>query len=57
VSVGSLFHRRTSLTRANGTSTSYSHDPVSRLSQLAQNLGGTTNDLTLRNSGDTIVNY
>ncbi len=39
--------RRTLLTRANGTSTSYSHDPVSRLSQLAQDLGGTTNDLTL----------
>ncbi|MDP9414121.1 MAG: hypothetical protein M3Q08_08510 [Pseudomonadota bacterium] len=57
MSVGSLFHRRTSLTRANGTSTSYSHDLVSRLSQLAQDLGGTTNDLTLRNSGDTIVNY
>ncbi|MDP9415620.1 MAG: hypothetical protein M3Q08_16390 [Pseudomonadota bacterium] len=41
------FHQRTSLTRANGTTTSYSHDPVSRLSQLAQDLGGTTNDLTL----------
>ena len=39
--------RRTSLTRGNGTTTSYSHDPVSRLSQLVQNLSGTTHDLTL----------
>jgi RHS repeat-associated protein len=39
--------RRTSLTRGNGTVTSYSYDPVSRLSQLVQNPAGTANDLTL----------
>jgi len=39
--------RRTSLTRGNGTVTSYAYDNVSRLSQLVQNLNGTTNDLTL----------
>jgi RHS repeat-associated protein len=33
--------------RASGTSTSYSYDPVSRLSQLVQNPAGTTHDLTL----------
>ena len=39
--------RRTSLSRGNGTGTSYSFDPASRLSQLVENLGGTANDLTL----------
>lgn len=39
--------RRTSLTRGNGTSTSYGWDAASRLSQLVQDLAGTTNDLTL----------
>jgi YD repeat-containing protein len=39
--------RRTGISRANGTSTSYSYDPVSRLSQLVQNPAGTTHDLTL----------
>jgi RHS repeat-associated protein len=39
--------RRTSLTRGNGTSTSYSYDPASRLSQLADNPAGTTHDQTL----------
>jgi hypothetical protein len=39
--------RRTLLSRANGASTSYGYDPVSRLSQLVQDPAGTTNDLTL----------
>ena len=39
--------RRTSISRANGASTTYSYDPVSRLSQLVQNPAGTTNDVTL----------
>lgn len=39
--------RRTSLTRGNGTSTTYSFDAVSRLSQLVQDLNGSGNDLTL----------
>jgi RHS repeat-associated protein len=38
---------RTSLTRGNGTATTYSYDPVSRLSQLAQDFGGTSNDATI----------
>ena len=42
--------RRTSLTRGNGTMTSYSYDTVSRLSGLTQNLNGGTQrrDLRLR---------
>jgi len=39
--------RRTSLTRGNGTVTSYDYDAVSRLEELVQDLSGTTNDLTL----------
>lgn len=41
--------RRTSLTRGNGTSTTYSHDALSHLQQQAINLdgSGTTRDLTL----------
>ncbi|QDC36371.1 RHS repeat domain-containing protein [Sphingobium fuliginis] len=39
--------RRTNLWRANGTSTSYSYDPVSRLSQLVQDLAGTAQDQIL----------
>lgn len=39
--------RRTSLSRANGTVTSYAYDPVSRLSQLTQDLAGSANDLTV----------
>jgi RHS repeat-associated protein len=39
--------RRTSLTRGNGTSTSYEYDAVSRLDGLTQELPGTSNDLTL----------
>jgi len=39
--------RRTSLTRGNGTATSYGYDNVSRLTQLVQNLNGTTNDVIL----------
>jgi YD repeat-containing protein len=39
--------RRTSLTRGNGASTTYGFDAASRLTQLVQNLNGTTNDLTL----------
>ncbi len=39
--------RRTSLTRGNGTSVSYSFDNASRLAQLAENMAGTTHDLTL----------
>ena len=41
--------RRTLLTRGNGTTTSYTYDAVSRLSQLAHNIGGssTTYDVTL----------
>jgi hypothetical protein len=35
------------ISRANGAATSYSFDPVSRLSQLVQNPAGTTNDVTL----------
>ncbi|MDP9414116.1 MAG: hypothetical protein M3Q08_08485 [Pseudomonadota bacterium] len=45
--VGSLFYRRTSLARANGTVTRYSYDNAARLSKLVQDLGGTANDLTL----------
>lgn len=39
--------RRTSLSRANGTVTSYAYDPASRLSQLTQDLAGSANDLTV----------
>ena len=41
--------RRTSLARGNGTTTGYQYDPVSRLSQMIHNLGGsaTAHDLTL----------
>jgi RHS repeat-associated protein len=39
--------RRTSLTRGNGASTTYGYDAVSRLTQLVQNLNGTSNDLIL----------
>src|SRR3954451_13194458 len=39
--------RRTSVTRGNGTSTSYSYDAVSRLSQLSEDISGTTYDQTL----------
>jgi RHS repeat-associated protein len=39
--------RRISLTRGNGTTTSYTPDAVSRLSSLTHDLAGTTNDLTL----------
>jgi RHS repeat-associated protein len=40
------FGNRTSLTRGNGTSTSYGYDPVSRLSGLTVDLSGTASDLT-----------
>ncbi|KXU31118.1 hypothetical protein A0J57_17655 [Sphingobium sp. 22B] len=39
--------QRTSLSRANGTVTSYSYDPASRLTQLVQDLAGTGGDLTV----------
>lgn len=39
--------RRLSLTRGNGTGQTYSYDPVSRLSQLAENVGGTSEDQAL----------
>jgi RHS repeat-associated protein len=39
--------RRTSLTRGNGTSTSYTFDPASRLASLGHDLVGAANDLTL----------
>jgi RHS repeat-associated protein len=39
--------RRTSLTRGNGTSTSYTFDNASRLTQIADDLSGTTYDQTL----------
>ncbi|HYI47840.1 MAG TPA: hypothetical protein VEX35_05175, partial [Allosphingosinicella sp.] len=39
--------RRTSISRYNGTSTSFDYDPVSRLDELVQNLTGTSSDLTL----------
>jgi YD repeat-containing protein len=39
--------RRISLTFGNGTSTSYTYDPVSRLSGLSHDLAGTANDLTI----------
>jgi RHS repeat-associated protein len=38
--------RRTSVTRGNGSSTSYSYDAASRLTQLADDLSGTTYDQT-----------
>lgn len=39
--------RRKTLTRGNGVVTTYGFDPVSRLTSLASDLTGTTNDLTL----------
>ena len=39
--------RRTSLSRGNGTVTSYAYDPASRLSGLTQDLAGGAHDLTL----------
>jgi RHS repeat-associated protein len=39
--------QRTSLTRGNGTVTSYAFDAASRLDTLTQNLAGTAQDLTL----------
>jgi RHS repeat-associated protein len=39
--------RRTSLIRGNGSTTSYSFDPVSRLTAMAQDLTSSTNDLTI----------
>jgi RHS repeat-associated protein len=39
--------RRTSLTQGDGTTNSYTFDPVSRLSQLAHDLSGTSYDQTL----------
>jgi len=36
--------RRATLTRGNGTVTTYTFDPVSRLASLAENFTGTTND-------------
>ncbi|HEV2818085.1 MAG TPA: RHS repeat-associated core domain-containing protein [Allosphingosinicella sp.] len=43
---------RTSLTRGNGAVTGYSYDNVSRLTQIAHNLAGTSQDLTLDFSYD-----
>ncbi len=40
--------RRTSITRGNGTVTSYTWDPVGRLGSYGQDLGGTSNDVTWR---------
>jgi len=37
---------RTSLARGNGTSSSYTYDPVSRLASLTHDLAGTTYDVT-----------
>ncbi|HEX8584789.1 MAG TPA: hypothetical protein VF680_10290 [Allosphingosinicella sp.] len=39
--------RRTSLTRGNGTTSTYTFDAVSRLASLVDNPAGTTHDLTL----------
>lgn len=39
--------RRTSLTRGNGTATSYSYDPAARLASLGQVLASSASDLTL----------
>ena len=39
--------RRTTPTRGNGTSTSYSYDAASRLAQLTQDLASTGSDQTL----------
>jgi YD repeat-containing protein len=39
--------RLSSLTRGNGTVTSYAYDPVSRLSALTQDLAGSAQDLTI----------
>jgi RHS repeat-associated protein len=39
--------RRTSLIYGDGTSTGYSYDPVSRLSQMTHDFAGTSHDLTL----------
>jgi RHS repeat-associated protein len=38
---------RTSLSRLNGTVTSYGYDPIGRLTSLTHDLAGTANDLTL----------
>jgi RHS repeat-associated protein len=38
--------RRTLITRGNGATTSYAYDPVSRLSQLAHDMAGTSGDVT-----------
>jgi YD repeat-containing protein len=39
--------RRTTLSRGNGTATTYGYDAASRLSSLAQDLGGSAHDQTL----------
>ena len=39
--------RRTAITRGNGTTTTYTFDPVSRLASLTQDLAGATSDLTV----------
>lgn len=39
--------RRTSLTRGNGTTTSYAYNPASQLTGLTQDLAGSASDLTL----------
>ncbi len=41
------FERSTSITYGNGTSSSYSHDNISRLSTQITDLSGTANDLTV----------
>jgi len=42
-----LLGRRTSLTRGNGTVTTYAYDPASRLQTLSQDVAGTAHDLSL----------
>jgi RHS repeat-associated protein len=51
--------RRTTINRGNGTATTYSYDPVSRLSAFVQNLSGTANDLTVNGPGSagTSITY
>ena len=44
--------RRTSLRRGNGLVTGYAYDAVDRLTQIDQDFGGTTYDLTLTDSYD-----
>jgi YD repeat-containing protein len=39
--------RRTSITRGDGSTTSYTYDTASRLTQLAEDLSGTSYDQTL----------